>query len=333
MEPISLFFAGDFCSSSPKSIVLDNQLKALIASSDISVVNFEGPLRTSNYNMPNNTVLQQSDESPLWCEDNGFSIITLANNHINDFGQEGIIKTIESFKIAKTIGVGVWDEAYSVYYKKIKGKTIGFLSLSSADLGSLQNRWTDDGRLGSAWINHPSIDKIIIDAKLKCDYLFVLPHAGIEHIPVPLPEWREKYMSLIDMGANAIIASHPHIVQGYEKYKGAPIIYSLGNFFFDYYSENGKPENWDKGMVIRIVINEEGLEIEPFFTSKINNMLQLDENQDRRDELRKMSDILYDKDSYLELVNHYIMYRTPEFLSWLYSGLGVRSLVGQSLKN
>ena len=109
---------------------------------------------------------------------NGFNVIGLANNHAFDFGEEGLKATKKAFEDVLAIGCGKWSEAYGVKYLKVKNKTIGFFSASSADLATLKDRWTDDGKYGCAWINHISVSSIISEAKGTCDYLIVLPHAG-----------------------------------------------------------------------------------------------------------------------------------------------------------
>ena len=58
-------------------------------------------------------------------------------------------------------------------------------------------------------------------------------HDGIEYIDIPLPEQRERYRDFVDYGADGVFVHHPHVPQGWEVYKGRPIFYSLGNFFFN----------------------------------------------------------------------------------------------------
>ncbi|MBR5352415.1 MAG: CapA family protein [Bacteroidales bacterium] len=65
------------------------------------------------------------------------------------------------------------------------------------------------------------------------DYLFVLPHDGIEYVDAPMPETIARYRDFIDYGADGIFGAHLHCPQGWEEYKGRPIFYSLGNFFFN----------------------------------------------------------------------------------------------------
>ena len=108
--------------------------------------------------------------------------------------------------------------------------------------------------LGTAWICHDIICQRIIEAKTSVDFLFVLPHAGIEEIDIPLPEWRDKYHHFIDCGADCIIGTHPHVPQGWEEYNSKMIFYSLGNFYFDYLK--GDHPFWDKSLMLQLEVSE-----------------------------------------------------------------------------
>lgn len=61
----------------------------------------------------------------------------------------------------------------------------------------------------------------------------MIAHAGLEDEDIPLPEWRERYRELIDVGCDVIIGGHTHMVQGCEIFKEKLICYSLGNFVFE----------------------------------------------------------------------------------------------------
>ena len=324
-EKISILFAGDFCASNPSQIEVSDELKYLFDSADVKVLNFEGPLATEHFASPNKTVLKQSDESPKWCERNGFDIVSLANNHLLDYGQDGCRKTIDSFQNSSVIGAGSWEESYRVHYIDIKNKRIGFFSASSADLASLQDRWTESGHLGAAWINHSSVNGIIQNAKKVCDYLFVMVHAGVEYMTVPLPEWRDRYKELIDLGADAVIAAHPHIVQGWEECKGHPIFYSLGNFYFDYFNEYGKPENWDKGLVAVLTVGADGnIESTAIPTIKTDNRIECDHSLEREEYNDKLCDLLSDNGIYMKRVNEYCLRFFDRYKDWLLTGFGAQ---------
>lgn len=95
---VKLLFAGDFCSGYPERIELSHNIKKLVESCDYNIINFEGPLAKGKINNPNGRTLPQSSDSPSWCEENGFNVISLANNHSLDYNVEGLLSTKNAFK-------------------------------------------------------------------------------------------------------------------------------------------------------------------------------------------------------------------------------------------
>lgn len=140
--------------------------------------------------------------------------VTVANNHIYDYGQQGFNDTIEVLKGAK---VDIAGEGYKIV-KEIKGIKFGFLGYQA---------WSDTKELR---------DKIKSDiAELKnsgCEVVIPYFHWGIEgqYKPYDVQVNIGKYA--IDSGADLVLGSHPHVVQTLENYKGKLIVYSFGNFCF-----------------------------------------------------------------------------------------------------
>ena len=187
MNPISIVFAGDFCAIHPNRLKMGTRLARILQSADLRCINFEGPLQRGKVESANGMYLAQSDDSPKWIKENGFNLVALANNHACDFGADGLIASRDAFQNLYTVGCGDgWDEAYKVKYIGIKDKVIGLLNVTSADFSSLKDEWTDAKLFGCPWVNHPSIPQILIEARKQCNYLIVLPHAGVEFMDVPL---------------------------------------------------------------------------------------------------------------------------------------------------
>jgi poly-gamma-glutamate synthesis protein (capsule biosynthesis protein) len=316
---IKLLFAGDFCSEFPGKIELSQNILDLFNTCDFKFLNFEGPLAKGKLNIPNKTVLPQSSLSPRWCEENGFNIISLANNHSLDYSDEGLLSTKESFKKSITLGAGDWTEAYKIKFLSCGGVRLGFIAGTSYDFASLKDKWTDIDKIGCAWINSAEINKQISENKDKCDYLFVISHGGLEYMNVPLPEWRDRYRELIDLGADAIIATHPHIPQGIEIYKSKPIFYSLGNFYFDTLGNN-KPKYWDNGLLAVIEIMNDIIHYEVIPTVRNENTIDIDESKEMKQHISDITSILHDYEKYMEHVNTGVLKFYPKYQQWLLSG-------------
>lgn len=204
-------------------------------------------------------------------------------------------------------------------FVNIDGVKIGFISGTSYDFASLKDKWTDYDKIGCAWINSPEINKQVIENKSKCDYLFVISHGGFEYMDVPLPEWRDRYRELIDLGVDAIIGSHPHVPQGVEVYKNKPIFYSLGNFYFDNSNKN-KPKYWDNGLlgIVEIVNGEIYHKVIP--TIRDGYIIDIDNSLEIIKHINDITTILKDDEKYMDSVNANVLRLYPKYQGWLLSG-------------
>lgn len=306
MNSIKITFCGDFVSFSPAEVSIDERIKRIIVESDISVVNLEAPLSGAGDIAINKSgpVLSQPQESAEVVKALGFNVVGLANNHIMDYGEVAAKRTKSAFDVMASIGLGTSDDVYQVAFLSCKGRTIGFLTGCQREFGTLDG---EGKRYGYAWINDPRIDQAVIKARKQCDYLFVLPHAGVENVEIPLPEWRRRYRSLIDLGADAIVASHPHIVQGYEEYKGKRVYYSLGNFYFD---RPNMPDCWHHGLMVTVNISVNGLTYENNFVRLEGTLLQFD--QSITSELDRLNSLL-EESQYEAEVEKLVKMLLPEY--------------------
>ena len=309
MSNIRLFFAGDFCSKpSASKITVSDELKKLIQSCDLKVVNFEVPLKPDTFLPPQQYErFWQNDDAPDFLRGLGFNLFSIANNHVFDWGEEGFKKT-KSVLGDQSFGAGTYDEAYTVKVCEIKGMKVGFLALSyAAYTGVFDDVFQHEG-LGCAYINDLRVNHDIMEAKKHVDFLFVLPHDGIEYIDVPLPETIARYRDFIDYGADGVIANHPHCPQGWEEYKGKPIFYSLGNFFFNskentLYRAYNRP-HWYEGICVELQLSENQISYRIINTRNSDNVsLVIDSGKDREEHNLKICSYLKDEDSYMTYLN------------------------------
>lgn len=286
MSNIHLLFAGDFCSKPTTSFITpSDELKSLLASCDCRIVNFEVPLKPDIELPPRKDErFFQNDDAPKFLRDLGFDLFSIANNHAFDWGEEGFKKMKAALGEA-SFGAGTYEEAYKVKEVEINGVKIGFLALSYAVYTwPLQDTDKREG-LGCAYINDLKVNHIIIEAKKRLDYLFVLPHDGMEYIDAPMPETIARYRDFIDYGADGVFGSHPHCPQGWEEYKGKPIFYSLGNFFFNskkdtLYRAWDRP-HWYEGRCVLVNIENDKITCEMINTRNIDNIaIEIDHSEE-----------------------------------------------------
>lgn len=320
---IKLLFCGDFVSQSPKQIKFDESFANLVKEQDFSFANFEAPISGADTPIvKSGPALTQSPDSPSAVEKLGFNLIGLANNHMMDMGEAACKATISQFKKATILGAGAKESVYNVTKIKVNDITLGFLAVTHKEFGTLDDEARDDV-CGTAWISSAAVNRSIIEAKKECDCLFVLPHAGVENVDVPLPEWRLRYKEFIDLGADAVIASHPHVPQGWEVYRDAPIFYSLGNFIFDTFSNTHGPY-WKKGLAVQICIDEGGkLSYEVLNTIYDNGEVSLDTSDDIKSHNRYLCALLENEQEYYNKLNQSLsqLWR-DEYQLYLLRGLG-----------
>ena len=310
MNNAKLFFAGDFCSKpSTSKISVADELKDLIQSCDLKVVNFEVPLKPENTNLSpqKRERFFQHDDTPAFLRSLGFNLFQLANNHAFDWGEEGFKKT-KAMLGEDAFGAGTYEEAYQVKVVEINGVRIGFFALSFAAYNGVFDDVTHHEGLGCAYINDLRVNHDIMEAKKQVDYLFILPHDGIEYIDVPLPETIARYRDFIDYGADGVIGSHPHCPQGWEEYKGKPIFYSLGNFLFnskegyDYRAWN-RP-HWYEGLCVVMAIADRNLSWKVVNTRNVDNLgIEIDHDAQRDVHNRYLCDLLQNNSQYQAILN------------------------------
>lgn len=176
----------------------------------------------------------------------GFDVVSLANNHSYDLGAEGLESTISLLdqKGIKHCGAGRnLEEASKPAVVEINGKTIAFLAC--CQYGSVYIGHLKKATVTESGINPLDIDRCVSDIKhykQLYDYVFVMPHWGIEYQFLPTPQCLQWAKAMVEAGADGIFASHTHQVQPLIRYKGKPIAFSMGNFLFpDYYMEPPRP--------------------------------------------------------------------------------------------
>lgn len=181
----------------------------------------------------------------------GIDIVTLANNHTLDYGEEALLDTITTLEHGKIPFVGAGsnlDHAKQPYIYDHGEKKIAFLAASRVIPVPEWNATHSKPGLLTTYDPAILLDEIK-QAKSKNDYVVVYVHWGIEREEYPKEYQRNLGRQYIDAGADIVIGSHPHVLQGIEFYNGKPIVYSLGNYIFN--------RRTYTTMLIEATINEE----------------------------------------------------------------------------
>lgn len=166
----------------------------------------------------------------------GVDIVNLANNHVYDYGKQALLDTFTTLENAdiKYFGAGKnLDEAMAPVYYEIDGKTIALVGASRAEKYKMTPQATEENPGILRCYDTELFLEVIREADANADFVIAVVHWGTEYSTkleeVQLTTGKEY----LDAGADAIIGGHSHCLQGMEYYDGKPIVYSLGNFWFN----------------------------------------------------------------------------------------------------
>jgi len=240
---------------------------------DILFGNLEGPVSDKGRNVGSIYSFRADPKAIEGLKYAGFDILSLANNHMLDYGRDALEDTFKRLKEADIdyIGAGLNEqEAYSPLIKEVNGIKIAFLAYT--DLGPESWKATEEYS-GMAWINEEYMEKVKNDiekAKEKSDILIVSLHSGKEYSTTPSFFQSYFFKACIDSGADIGIGHHPHVVQDIEEYGNGWIAYSLGNFVFD----QGFSEETMESCLLRITIKDKKIEQVLSQKVKISDLFQ-----------------------------------------------------------
>ena len=221
---------------------------------DIAFANLEGPASDKGSDKHNLYSFRMDPSVVPALKGAGISIVSVANNHEADWGQDAYSDTLARLKeneIAYTGGGLNETEAEEPTIIEKNGMKIGYLGFSDVGPSSMEANSNQAGILSAS---NPRFAEIIKNASTKVDQLIVTFHFGEEYKTGH--NQRQTYLAhtAIDNGAKIVIGHHPHVAEDTEVYKNGFIAYSLGNFIFDQYFS----ENTIKGMLLEIKLYKDG---------------------------------------------------------------------------
>jgi len=178
-----------------------------------------------------------------------FSAVSLANNHSGDWGRRGFadeLTLLQETGLPWFGGGANEQEAHRPLVLTANGRRVALLGYNDFPPRSFAARRNSPG---TAWLVEKDVVRDIRRARQQADIVILFLHWGEELEEQPLPQQQALARRLIDAGADAIIGAHPHVTQTIDWYKGHPVVYSLGNFLFDYFPTD--PPVW-KGWIVRL---------------------------------------------------------------------------------
>lgn len=329
---ISLIIGGDLVpSESNRKLFENNQIEKLIGKElkeelekvDFRIFNLEAPITESNDKLlkcgPN---LKIDPKSINGIKGLNPSLLTLANNHIMDFKEQGLKETIEVLTNNNINYVGIGENLSSLKKSHIlenNGVKIGIYVCAEREFSIA----TDE----ICGVNPLELVENLEDIKeLKsiCNYVIVLHHGGKEYYRYPSPMLKKICNKMVEYGADLVVCQHSHCVGSYEEYKNGKIIYGQGNFIFDM-ADN---EYWNTSILVKLTLSKNGtkkLEYIPILKDKNKIKLAgLKEKEEILAGLKKRSIEIKDK-RFIE--KQYRKFSKEYIINYLYSISGVPRLL------
>ena len=228
----------------------------IIQSADIAVGNLEGPISDKGARAGSIYSFRADPRAVEGLAFAGFDVLSVANNHIWDYGSEAFLDTLRILNengILYAGGGRDYAEAHAPAMKETNGITFAFLSYTDLVPVSVA---TEASSPAVAFAQKEIIIRDIESAKERADIVVALFHWGVEYAPRHNALQEDLAHAAIDAGAKLIIGHHPHVVQDTEEYGGGFIAYSLGNFIFD---QNFSKET-SRGLMLRAVARGSAIE-------------------------------------------------------------------------
>ncbi len=239
-KSVSILFGGDLMFDRNVRLLADeigyqnlitSDLAELLQAQDLVVANLEGPITDQNSvsvgtepGTPQNFIFTFDPQAAHWLADHNITLVNLGNNHILDFGIDGVRSTLDYLQEAGVSSFGWKSAEQGSQYNQIstivefQDFKVGFVNYNQFGQQPLAAAITEIEQLQD-----------------QLDYIVVFTHWGIEYEPQPNQVIQQQAYDLIEAGAHTVIGTHPHVIQPYEDYLHGRIYYSLGNFIFDQY--------------------------------------------------------------------------------------------------
>lgn len=264
---MKLLIGGDVCITEDSLNIYNHgglnnlfqkELIKMFKETDFSIINIECPMTEFSNPIlkcgPNNKI---SNSAISILSDLQVTHASLANNHILDYGMEGMEETLDSLisRDIKPIGIS-YDNQFSCILSK-SDINVGIISFADDEFNGFV---TENGPI-NLYDPLTSFD-MIKKLKEKCDYVVVLFHIGLEHYEYPTPNIQRICRKMVECGADFVTCQHSHCIGAFEKIGNCYILYGQGNFHF--FRKNNNEKKWNNAILVELNFSKNKLE-KPFW--------------------------------------------------------------------
>lgn len=269
-------------SSGKAEKVFDKGVLDLFKTADEVTVNLECAVTESGHEIkkfgPN---LKAPFGTGAVLKDAGVTFVSLSNNHIFDFGKEGVKDTIKELDKngIKYTGYGKNEaDSRKDYIIEKDG-----LKIAVIDVCEHEYSYALENREGARPYDPYDTSDDIVAAKKKADYVIVIYHGGKEMCRYPSPRLLKLCRSMIKHGADVVLCQHSHCVGCYENFEGGHILYGQGNFYFIDNKAYGteKEDIWCNGLAVVLDVDKSGIKFTLVPVVMKGDMLYLAEGKEK----------------------------------------------------
>ncbi len=278
-KEIILLFTGDIMLSRAVGDIMERtgnwdypflNIAEFLSSADITFGNLEGPISAGGVKVGSIYSFRADPRVIQGLKSAGFDVLSIANNHIFDYGSDALIDTIQILEGSgiEPVGGGLnYRLAHEPVIKTADGVKVAYLAYTSLIPAALGSK---EAVPAIAFLDLETAVSDVRAAKVLSDIVIVSVHWGDEYQKFSNEKEQEIGRALIDSGASLVVGHHPHVVQEIEKYNGGFIAYSLGNFVFD---QNFSKETMESIILKATVRKNKIAEVVPI-KIKINSSFQ-----------------------------------------------------------
>jgi len=269
--------------------ILSEDVVDIMTTSDVMVANNEFTISDRGAKMPNKYYTFRASPSRLSIyQEMGVDLVTLANNHIYDFGKDAFYDSLDALNQYNIPYIGAGkniEEAKKPYYFIVNGYKIAFVNATRAEKYILTPEASENSGGVLRCYDPTAFIEVIKETKKNSDYVIALVHWGTEDTSKLENVQIDTSKLYIDAGADVIVGTHAHTLQGIDFYNNKAIIYNLGDFIFN-------NESKDTG-IFQLKLTEDGILKYQFIPCKEENeytyLLKDNEKQRVLDKMQNLS--------------------------------------------
>jgi poly-gamma-glutamate synthesis protein (capsule biosynthesis protein) len=251
-QPVTFAFGGDVhfegalrskLAADPATVLAP--IAPVLSSADLAMVNLESAITEGGTAAVKEWTFRTPANALDALRAAGVDVVTEANNHGLDFGAQGLVDSLAA-RVAKqfpVVGIGAnATEAYTPFVTEAKGQRIAMFGATDVIDGEFVTSWTaTDAQGGLASTKGDAQARMVAAIQAVrplVDTVVVFVHWGVEQMDCPTPRQQELAQALTDAGADIVVGSHAHHLQGGGRFNTSFVDYGLGNFVF--YNEAGE---------------------------------------------------------------------------------------------